>query len=138
MASTIQTRAKLGWFKGELLSSHTYRAALFTASFAAAASITGYTATNESSATGYTAAGIALTPTYSNNSTKAIIDYADVQWTITGTLAFQFMEIYDDTDAVIPDMALGIWDFGSQSITNGTVTIQFPTPDASNSILRLA
>lgn len=138
MASTIQTRAKLGWFKGELLSSHVYKAALFTTSYAAGAAVTAYSATNEASATGYTAAGITLTPTYSNNSTKAIIDYADVQWTITGTLAFQYMDIYDDTDVVVGDMLLGIWDFGAQSITNGTVTIQFPTPDATNAILRLA
>ncbi len=140
MASTFQTRAKLGFIKGEHLASHTYKIALFTTAFAASASVNGYTATNEASATGYTAGGQTLSGySASNASTKGILDWTtDPSWTITGTLAFQYAMIYNDSDTVVPDGAVCILDFGSQSVTNATVTIQFPTPDASNALIRIA
>ena len=140
MPSIVPTRSKLGWFKGELLAGHTYKAALFTSAASFGAGTTGYTATNEATGgTGYTAGGQALAPTYSTDGTKAIIDYVDISWVITGgPFAFQYMMIYDDTDTVIPDMVVAVFDFGAQSTTDGTITIQFPTPDQANAILRLA
>jgi hypothetical protein len=62
-----------------------------------------------------------------------------VSWTITGgPFAFQYALIYDADDAVIPDMALAVLDFGAQSVTDGDITLQFPTADATNAIIRIA
>lgn len=138
MASVIHTRAKLGFLQGELEASDTFKVALFTSSATITAATTQYTTSNEASGTGYTAGGATLTPTFSNNSTKAILDFADVSWTITGTMAFQYAMHYDDTEAVVGNMAIFTLDFGSQSVTDATVTIIYPAADASNAIFRLA
>lgn len=140
MASVIPTRTKLGWLKGELLASHQYKVALFATAAALGASTTGYSASNEASGgSGYTAGGQNLTPTFSNNGTKGIVDFADVSWTITGgPFAFQYALIYDADDAVIPDMAVAVLDFGAQSVTDGDITLQFPTADSTSAIIRIA
>ena len=140
MATTFQTRAKLGFIKGELLAGHTYKVALFTNAFAAGAGVNGYSVTNEAAGTGYTAGGATLVGyTASNNGTKGILDWTtDPTWTITGAMSFRYAMIYDDTDIVVPDAALCILDFGDQTVTDGIITIQFPTPDSASALLRIA
>ena len=98
--------------------------------------------------TGYTAAGETLTnvdPTSSG--TTAYTDFADVTITITAaggtpTLSSQGMMIYNDSaTSPVADAAISIHQFASTPTASGigaTFTIQFPTADASNAILRLA
>lgn len=138
MASVIHTRAKLSFLKGEIEAADTFKVALFEDGATIDATTTQYTTTDEAAATGYTAGGAAVTPTFSNNSTKAIVDFTDPSWTITGLLEFRYAMLYDDTEAVVGDVAVFTLDFGAQSVTDASVTIVFPAADATNAIFRLA
>jgi len=143
------TQAMCTSFKQELLegkhdfrtSGHTFNIALFTSSATLGASTTDYSTSNEVSGTGYTAGGQALTnvdPTTS--STTAFTDFADETFT-TATITANGALIYNTTtaggssttDAVIV-LAFG----GDKTSTAGDFTIQFPTADASNAIIRIA
>lgn len=141
MASTsaFTTAAKLAFLKGEVLAAHVYKIALFTSSATNGAATTGYTTTNEVSGTGYTAGGNTLSAYAATTSgTTAFLDWADTSWSSASFTAASAL-LYDDTDTVGPDRALLVLDFGGdKTVTSGTFTIQFPTPDATNAILRLA
>jgi hypothetical protein len=101
------------------------------------AATTAYTTTGEVANSGsYTAGGGALTkvaPTTS--STTALTDFADISFT-TATITAMGALIYNDTNS---DKAVCVLDFSSnKTSTSGTFTIQFPTADASNAIIRIA
>jgi hypothetical protein len=113
-----------------------FKIALYTSAATLGAGTTAYSATNEVSGTGYTAGGNALTrvdPTSSG--TTAFTDFADASWpgasfTARGAL------IYNATNG---NLAVCVLDFGSdKTVSDGTFTIQFPTPDASSAIIRIA
>jgi hypothetical protein len=143
------TQAMCTSFKQELLegqhdfrtTGHTFYMALFTSSATLDSTTTDYSATNEVSGTGYTAGGQALTnvnPTTSG--TTAFTDFSDETWT-TATITARGAMIYNTTtgggtgttDSVI------ILDFGGdKTSTAGDFTVQFPTADASNAIIRIA
>lgn len=118
--------------------SQTFKIALYTSSATLDASTTAYSATNEVSGTGYTAGGntltIAANPTSSG--TTAYLDFADTTWssaTITARGALIYLANGSSNDAV------AVLDFGSdKTATAGDFTIQFPTADASNAIIRIA
>ena len=133
-------------FKSELLTAehnfaatggHTFKIALYTSSATLGASTTAYSATNEVSGTGYTAAGNTLTnvdPTTSG--TTAYTDFADTTWS-SATITANGAVIYNDSHAskgAVAVLAFG----GDKTSTNGDFTIQFPTADASNAIIRIA
>jgi hypothetical protein len=114
----------------------TFKIALYTSSATLDATTTAYTATNEVSGTGYTAGGEALTnvaPT--SSSTTAYTDFDDVTWS-TATITARGALIYNDTQS---DKAVVVLDFGAdKTSTSGDFTIQFPTADASNALIRIA
>ena len=101
------------------------------------ATSTVYVTTGEVATSGsYTTGGAALTkvsPTLS--STTAITDFADLSFT-TATITAMGALIYNDTNS---NKAVCVLDFTSnKTSTSGTFTIQFPTADASNAIIRIA
>ena len=115
----------------------TFNLALYTSSATLGASTTAYTTSNETSGTGYTANGAALTRVDpSNDGTTAITDFTDLTFssssiTARGALIFN--------ESASGDPAVCALDFGSDKTSNaGDFTIQFPTPDASNAIIRIA
>ena len=115
----------------------TFNLALYTSSASLGASTTAYTTSNEASGTGYTAKGAALTRIDpSNDGTTAITDFTDLTFssssiTARGALIFN--------ESASGDPAVCALDFGSDKTSNaGDFTIQFPTPDASNAIIRIA
>lgn len=113
------------------------KAALYTSSATLGATTTAYSATNEISGTGYSAGGVTManvTPTTSG--TTAIYDWADAQWT-TASFTANGALIYNDT-ATGNESVFVIAFGGDQTVTVGTFTIQWPTADASNAILRIA
>jgi hypothetical protein len=115
---------------------NTVKTALYTSSATLGASTTAYSATNEITGTGYTAGGVVIanvTPTTSG--TTAIFDWADAQWT-TATFTANGCLTYNSSasNKAIFVVAFG----GDQSVTAGTFTIQWPTADASNAIIRIA
>ena len=101
------------------------------------AATTAYTTTGEVANSGsYTAGGGTLTkvaPTTSG--TTALTDFADISFT-TATITAMGALIYNDTNS---DKAVAVLDFSSnKTSTSGTFTVQFPTADASNAIIRIA
>ena len=139
------TQAMTTSFKQELMegvhdfTSHTFKIALFTSSATLGAATTAYSTTNEASGTGYTAGGENLTVgggTVSTSGTTAFIDFADVSWT-SASITARGALIYNSSVGGNP--AVAVLDFGSdKTSTDGTFTVQFPTADASNAIVRIA
>ena len=114
-----------------------FKIALYTSSATLDATTTAYTASNEVSGTGYTATGNTLTNvTPTSSGTTAFTDFADTTWS-SATITANGALIYNDTEA--GDPAVCVLAFGGdKTSTNGDFTIQFPTADASNAIIRIA
>ena len=119
---------------------HTFKIALFTSAATLGASTTAYSTSNEitnSSGTAYTAAGATLTSvTPVADSTTAVCDFADVSYT-SATFTANGALIYNDSASGDPACAVIAFG-GDKTVTSGTFTIQFPTADATNAIIRLA
>ena len=142
------TSAVCNSFKAEVLqalhnftasSGNTFKLALYTSSATLNKSTTAYSTSNEisnTSGSAYTAGGVALTSVTPVLSTDtAVCDFADASFTSASFTAIVCF-IYNDTNA---DRAVCAIAFGSdKTVTSGTFTIQFPTADASNAILRIA
>ena len=121
-------------------SGNTFKIALYTSSASLGASTTAYSTSNEisnTSGTAYTAAGATLTSvTPAASSTTAVCDFADVSYT-DATFTANGALIYNDSAS--GDPACAVIAFGSdKTVTSGTFTIQFPTADATNAIIRIA
>ncbi len=149
------TSAVCNSFKTEVLqgihnftasSGNTFNLALYTSSATLNKSTTAY-ATNPSggsdteitntSGSAYSAKGKALTSVTPALSTDtACCDFADVSWTSASFTANGCL-IFNDSatgDPAVCAIAFG----GDKTVSSGTFTIQFPTADASNAILRIA
>jgi len=139
-------------FKKELLygahdfdasSGDTFKIALYTSSATMTAATTAYASTNETSGTGYTATGAALTPVDpTSSSTTALTDFTDETWT-TATITARGALIYNTTpnttSIALTNPSVVVLDFGAdKTSTAGDFTIVFPTADASNAIIRIA
>lgn len=101
------------------------------------ASTTAFTTTGEVASSGsYATGGGTLTNvTPTSSGTTAFTDFNDISFT-TATITARGALIYNDTDS---DKAVAVLDFGGdKTSTAGTFTIQFPTADASNAIIRIA
>jgi|TARA_R100001440_G_scaffold27085_1_gene44537 hypothetical protein len=101
------------------------------------ATTTAFTTTGEVASSGtYATGGGSLTrvdPTTSG--TTAFTDFADLSFT-TATITAMGALIYNSSDS---NKAVCVLDFTSnKTSTSGTFTIQFPTADASNAIIRIA
>ena len=116
---------------------NSFKLALYTSSASLGAATTAYSSTNETSGTNYSAGGSALTNVNpSSSGTTGFTDFADLTFsnvTVTANGAL----IYNDTasgDPAVCSLAFG----GDKTSTAGDFTIQFPTADASNAIIRIA
>ena len=115
-----------------------FKLALYTDTAAFTAATTAYTATNEVANSGsYSAGGGALTNvTPTTSGTTALTDFDDLAFT-TATITARGALIYNSSAAGNPTVC--VLDFGAdKTSTSGTFTIQFPTADASNAIIRIA
>ena len=150
------TQAICTSFKVELLTgthnltngANTIKAALFTSSATLSAATTGYTAPSDATAdptnthevtttsTNYTGGGNALTNgTPTSSSTTAIADFADLTFSNVSLTARGCL-LYNTSAS---NKALMVLDFGAdKTATTGDFTIQFPTADTSNAIIRIA
>jgi hypothetical protein len=144
ITSAVCTSFKVELLKGvhnfTATTGNTFKIALYTSSASLGAGTTAYSATNEitnSSGTAYTAGGATLTSvTPTTSSTTAVCDFADVSYTSASFTANGAL-IYNDTAS--GDPACAVIAFGSdKTVTSGTFTIQFPTADADNAIIRIA
>ena len=98
-----------------------------------------YTATGEVSGTNYTAAGTAVTNANSAGLTSTTAYWtpsAAITWTnVTLATAFDAVMIYSTTDS---NRNIGVFTFGSQTVTAGNFTLNMPTNDASTGLVRFA
>ena len=143
ITSAICTSFKVELLKGThnftATTGNTFKIALYTSSATLGAGTTAYSTTNEitnSSGTAYTAGGATLTSvTPTTDSTTAVCDFADVSFSSASFTANGAL-IYNDTQS---DKAVAVIAFGGdKTVTSGTFTIQFPTADATNAIIRIA
>ena len=135
-------------FKQELLvgthnftasSGNAFKLALYTSSASLGAGTTAYSSSNEisnASGSAYSAGGktiVSVTPALDGST--AVCDFADISFTSASFTANGCL-IYNDTNAdrAVCAIAFG----GDKTVSSGTFTIQFPTADASNAILRIA
>lgn len=114
-----------------------FKLALYTSAATLGASTTVYSSTNEVANSGsYTAGGGTLTNiTPTSSGTTAFTDFNDISFT-SATITARGALIYNSTDA---NRSVAVLDFGGDKVsTSGTFTIQFPTADASNAIIRIS
>jgi len=141
IASAVCTSFKVELLKGihnfSSSGGDTFNLALYTSSASLGAATTAYTTSEEVSGSGYTAKGNALTSvTPVASSTTAVCDFSDTSFTSASFTARGCM-IFNDTASGDPSCVT--IDFGSdKTVTSGTFTIQFPTADSSNAIIRIA
>ena len=123
----------------------TIKLALYSNAATLDSNTTAYSATNEVGDSGsYSAGGgtlananVSLTKTNATSST-AFVDFDDLSFT-SATITAQAALIYDNSNSANTNSAIAVLDFGGdKTSTNGTFTIQFPTNDASNAILRIS
>ena len=119
---------------GYNFTSGSFKMALYTGSATLGPSTAVYTSTNEVVATGYTAGGIALpvsvAPTSSNNITY--ISFSNVTW--YGSITARGALIYQSGGS---NPTVCVLDFGSDKTSITSLTVQFPTADSANAIIRI-
>ena len=119
----------------------TFKIALYSSAATLDATTTAYTSSNEVANSGtYSAGGGTLTnvsPTTSG--TTAFTDFDDISFT-SATINARGALIYNSTPThTYTNPSVAVLDFGGDKIsTSGTFTIQFPTADASNAIIRIS
>jgi hypothetical protein len=121
-------------------SGNTFNIALYTSSATLNKSTTAYSTSNEisnTSGSAYSAKGKALTSVTPALSTDtACCDFNDISWTSASFTANGCLIFNDSASG---DPAVCAIAFGSdKTVTSGTFTVQFPTADASNAIIRIA
>ena len=144
ITSAVCTSFKVELLKGvhnfTATTGNTFKIALYTSDATLGASTTAYATTNEitnTSGSAYTAGGATLTSvTPVASRTTAVCDFADVSYS-SATFTANGCLIYNDS--ATGDPACVAVAFGAdKTVTSGTFTIQFPTADATNAIIRLA
>lgn len=143
MANIVPNSFKSGLLKGVFNfdtsgnGGNTFKCALYTTISGYSATSTVYSTSNEvsSSGTSYTAGGNTLTNNGVAGTTTAYVDFADLTFSSV-TLTAAGAAIYKTTGG--GNELVLVLDFGgNKTATNGDFVIQFPTPDASNAIIRL-
>ena len=118
-----------------------FKLALYSSAATLDATTTAYTSSNEVANSGtYAAGGGTLTNvTPTTSSTTAFTDFADISFT-SATINARGALIYNSTPThTYTNPSVVVLDFGGDKIsTSGTFTIQFPTADASNAIIRIS
>ena len=146
MATTFKKELLLGAHDFDLSSGDAMKIALYSSTASLSATTTAYASTNEvtnPAGTAYTAGGLALTkvdPTTSG--TTAYVDFADATWataSFTARGALIYNTAPNTTSISLTNPAIIVLDFGGdKTVSAGTFTVQFPTADATDAIIRIA
>lgn len=121
--------------------SDTFKGALYLASGSLSpGSTTAYGTTSEVSGTGYVAGGATLTyaagQAITSSRSGCVTPSASLQWTgLTLSTAFDTLLIYNSSQG---NRAVSLHNFGSQTITAGTLTLTMPTNAAGTALCELA
>jgi hypothetical protein len=141
MATSFKQQLLEGVHDFRLTGGDTFKLALYDDNASFTAATTAFTATNEVGDSGsYVSGGGDLgrvNPAVSG--TTAFVDFDDISFT-AATITARGALIYNSTPThTYTNPVVAVLDFGSdKTSTTGTFTVQFPTADASNAILRIA
>ena len=115
---------------------YTYKIALYNALADLDDTTTVYTTNNEVTGTGYSAGGIALTPTTILSDTEnntAYVSFSNVTWS-PASFTCRGALVYNSTT----NAAVFVLNFGSDKTATSSFTVQFPTANSTNAILRIS
>ena len=116
----------------------TLKASLYLTTGSIGASTTAYTATGEVSGTNYSAGGVTVTnataPTTSGTTGYWTPSAAIVYTTVTLSTAFDTVLLYNSTQS---NRAILSYNFGSTTVTAGTLTLNMPTNAAGTALIQL-
>ena len=120
----------------------TFKLALYTSSATLSSATTIYTASNESSGTGYTPGGATLSLTTPSaiggtylSGTTAYLTFNDYTWA-SATVSAAGALLYNSTQG---NKAVAVFNFGATySSTNGNFTITFPAATSSTAVIILS
>ena len=119
-------------FNAAYRAADTFMIALYTSAASLDATTTVYTATGEVVGTGYSAGGQTLTVvTVGSSGTTAFTGFTDVTW--TAALTARGALIYNSTQG---NRAVAVLDFGADKTSVTTLTVQFPTTNATSALIR--
>lgn len=113
-----------------------YKIALYNANANLDNTTLTYTSVNEVVGTGYTPGGNTLSiivPESSNTANAAWVSFATSVWT-PASFTTRGALIYNATT----NAAVAVLNFGSDKVATNTFSIQFPTADATNAIIRIS
>ena len=132
--NTFKTGLASGTFN---FNTDTFKIALYTGAALLDATTDSYTSSGEVSASGYTAGGevltVTTTPTTGNTGTVAYVSFANVSW--TSALTARGALIYK---VGVSNPTVCVLDFGSDKTSTATFTVQFPTANNTDAIIRIA
>ena len=125
---------------GDTPAGSTFKIALYSDSASLGTTTTAYTTSQEVSGSGQSAGGNTLTNTGVAKSTvTSYTDYSDTSWTSASFTARGCL-IYNSSSisGLTSNAAVAVIDFGGdKTVSSGTFTIQFPTNDSSDAIIRI-
>ena len=131
--NTFKTGLASGTFN---FNTDTFKIALYTGAATLNATTGSYTSSGEVVASGYTAGGqtltVTTTPTTGNTGTTAYISFANVSW--TSALTARGALIYKVGGS---NPTVCVLDFGSDKTSNTTFTVQFPSANNTDAIIRI-
>lgn len=118
----------------------TLKAALYVTTGTLGAATTAYSTTDEVTGAGYTAGGNTVTNASApaNSGTTAFwTPSASLTWgpPVTFATAFDALLIYNSSQS---NKAVGVFTFGSQTVTAGTFTLTMPTNNSTTGLIRIA
>ena len=119
-----------------LSSPYTYKIALYNANANLNNTTIAYSSNNESTGSGYTAGGQALTvsnpPTQDTVNNIAFISFNNVTW--TGSITARGALVYNSTTGA----ACFILNFGSDITSSNSFTVTFPTATSTTAVLTIS
>jgi len=132
--NTFKTGLASGTFN---FNTDTFKIALYTGAATLNATTSSYTSSGEVVASGYTAGGqtltVSTTPTTGNTGTVAYISFANVSWTFALTARGALIYKVGGSKPTVC-----VLDFGSDKTSTATFTVQFPTANNTDAIIRIA
>ena len=125
---------------GDTPAGSAFKIALYDDTAVIGTTYTAYSASDEVSGSGYSSGGAALVNTGIGTTTvTSFTDFTDASWTSASFTARGCL-IYNSStiSGLTTNAAVCSIDFGgNKTVSSGTFTIQFPTNDASDAIIRL-
>ena len=122
---------------GAIVNGVTLKAALYLVSATTNGATAAYTATGEVSGVGYSAGGVSVT-----NGNTAGLTSPTTFWTPSASIVYTTVTLATAFDAVMlydtgaTNRNLGVFTFGSQTVTAGTFTLTMPTNNSTTGLIR--